>query len=68
MNTQGISFLCPKLSYDDEEWHKDISKRNFSLARSEVVNRGVPSQCGKVGSQWFSLYRDYNAIVHTDGI
>ena len=33
---------------------KDISKRNFMLAPSELDMRGVPSQCGKVGAIMFS--------------
>ena len=37
---------------------------DFSLAPSELVMRGVLSQCGKVGSHWFSLDGDYNAIEH----
>ena len=52
---------------DDKEWLKNISKRDFSLAPSKLDMRGVPSQCEKVGSQFFSWDGDYNANVHKEG-
>ena len=40
------------------------SKRDFGLAPTELDMRGVPSQCGKVGLQWFSWDKDSNDNGH----
>ena len=32
---------------------QEFQKKDYNIALSEQVMRGVPSQCGKVGSQQF---------------
>ena len=45
----------------------NISKKDFTLAPSDVVLRGVPSQYGNLCSWSFSWDGDYNEILHNDG-